>query len=51
MAYTDTSDFDEVIKEGDEYLSRVEEELENEGKKQVLSRVEKGFTKTEMGDN
>ena len=46
MAFTDPSDFDEVIKEGDEYLSRVEEELENEGKKQVLSRVEKGFAKT-----
>ena len=46
MAFTDPSDFDEVIKEGDEYLSRIEEELENEGKKQVLSRVEKGFAKT-----
>ena len=46
MAFTGPSDFDEVIKEGDEYLSRVEEELENEGKKQVLSRVEKGFAKT-----
>ena len=46
MAFTDPSDFDEVIKEGDEYLSRVEEELENEGKKQVLSRIEKGFAKT-----
>ena len=46
MAFTDPSDFDEVIKEGDKYLSRVEEELENEGKKQVLSRVEKGFAKT-----
>ena len=46
MAFTDPSDFDEVIKEGDEYLSRMEEELENEGKKQVLSRVEKGFAKT-----
>ena len=46
MAFTDPSDFDEVIKEGDEYLSRVEEELENEKKKQVLRRVEKGFAKT-----
>ena len=46
MAFTDPSDFDKVIKVGDEYLSRVEEELENEGKKQVLSRVEKGFAKT-----
>ena len=42
MVFTDPSDFDEVIKEGDEYLTRVEE-LENEGKKQVLSRVEEGF--------
>ena len=46
MVFTDPSDFDEVIKEGDEYLSRVEEELENEGKKQVLSRIEKGFAGT-----
>ena len=46
MAFTDPSDFDEVIKEGDEYLSRVEEELGNEGRKQVLSRMEKGFAKT-----
>ena len=46
MAFTDPSDFNEVIKEGDEYLSRVEEELENEGRKQVLSRIEKGFAKT-----
>ena len=52
MAFTNPSDLDEVIKEGDEYLSRVEEELENEGKKQVLSRVEKGFDKDcEMGNN
>ena len=46
MVFTDPSDFDEVIKEGDKYLSRVEEELENEGKKQVLSRIEKGFAET-----
>ena len=46
MVFGDPSDFDEVIKEGDEYLSRMEEELENEGKKQVLSRIEKGFAKT-----
>ena len=46
MVFTDPSDFDEVIKEGDEYLSRMEEELENEGKKQVLSRIEKGYAKT-----
>ena len=46
MVFTDPSDFDEVIKEGDEYLSRVEEELENEGKKQILSRIEKGFART-----
>ena len=46
MAFTDPSDFDEVLKEGDEYLSKVEEELGNEGRKQVLSRVEKGYAKT-----
>ena len=46
MVFGDPSDFDEVIKEGDEYLSRMEEELENEGKKQVLSRIEKGFAET-----
>ena len=46
MVFADPSDFDEVIKEDDEYLSRMEEELENEGKKQVLSRIEKGFAKT-----
>ena len=46
MAFADPSDFDEVLKEGDEYLSRVEEELGNEGRKQVLSRIEKGFAKT-----
>ena len=36
IVFADPSDFDEVIKEGDEYLSRIEEELENEGKKQVF---------------
>ena len=46
MAFTDPSDFDEVLKEGDEYLSKIEEELGNEGRKQILSRIEKGFTKT-----
>ena len=46
MAFTDPSDFDEVLKEGDEYLSKVEEELGNEGRKQILSRIEKGFAKT-----
>ena len=45
MAFTDPSDFDEVLKEGDEYLSKIEEELGNEGRKQILSRVEKGFAK------
>ena len=45
MAFTDPSDFDEVLKEGDEYLSKVEEELGNEGRKQILSRIEKGFAK------
>ena len=46
MAFTDPSDFDEVLREGDEYLSKIEEELGNEGRKQVLSRIEKGFAKT-----
>ena len=46
IAFTDPSDFDEVLKEGDEYLSKIEEELENEGRKQILSRIEKGFAKT-----
>ena len=27
MAFTDPSDFDEVLEEGDEYLSKIEEEL------------------------
>ena len=46
IAFTDPSDFDEILREGDEYLSKIEEELGNEGKKQVLSRIEKGFAKT-----
>ena len=46
IAFTDPSDFDEVLREGDEYLSKIEEELENEGRKQILSRVEKGFAET-----
>ena len=46
IAFTDPSDFDEVLREGDEYLSKIEEELGNEGRKQILSRVERGFAKT-----
>ena len=46
IAFTDPSDFDEFLREGDEYLSKIEEELGNEGRKQILSRVEKGFAKT-----
>ena len=46
MAFTDPSDFDKVLEEGDEYLSKIEEELGNEGRKQILSRIEKGFAKT-----
>ena len=46
IAFTDSSDYDEVLREGDEYLSKVKEELGNEGRKQVLSRIEKGFAKT-----
>ena len=45
ITFTDPSDFDEVLREGDEYLSKIEEELGNEGRKQVLSRVEKGFAR------
>ena len=46
IAFTDPSDFDEVLREGDEYLSKIEGELANEGRKQILSRIEKGFAKT-----
>ena len=46
IAFTDPSDFDEGLREGEEYLSKIEEELGNEGRKQILSRVEKGFAKT-----
>ena len=46
IAFTDPSDFDEVLRGGEEYLSKIEEELGNEGRKQILSRVEKGFAKT-----
>ena len=46
IAFADPSDFDEVLREGDEYLSKIEEELGNEGRKQILSRIEKGFAKT-----
>ena len=45
IAFTDPSDFDEILKERDEYLNKIEEELGNEGRKQILSRVEKGFAK------
>ena len=52
MAFTDPSDFEEVLKEGDEYLSKIEEELGNEGRKQILSRIEKGSAKNcKMGNN
>ena len=46
IAFTDPSDFDEVLREGDEYLGKIEEELANKGRKQILSRIEKGFAKT-----
>ena len=46
MSFTDPADFDEVIKEGDAYLSKVEQELGNEEKKQILSRIEKDYAKT-----
>ena len=50
MAFTDPADFEEVIKEGDAYLSKVEEELGNEEKKQVLSR-ERICKNSEVGNN
>ena len=47
MAFTDPSDFEEVLKEGDEYLSpKLRKNWEMRGEKQVLSRIEKGFAKT-----
>ena len=46
IAFTDPSDFDEVLREGDEYLGKIEEELGNEERKQILSRIEKGFVRT-----
>ena len=46
IAFTDPSDFDEVLREGDDYLGKIEEELGNEERKQILSRTEKGFAKT-----
>ena len=46
MAFTDPADFERVLEEGDVYLSKVEEELDNEGKRQILSRVEEGYGKT-----
>ena len=45
MAFTDPTDFEEVLKEGDAFLSKVEEELGGEDKKQILSRVEEGYAK------
>ena len=46
IAFTDPVDFERVLEEGDVYLSKVEDELDNEGKKQILSRVEEGYGKT-----
>ena len=45
MSFTDPTDFEEVLKEGDAFLSRVEEKLDSEDKKQILSRVEEGYAK------
>ena len=41
MTFTEPSDFDEIIREGEEYLSRVEQELGASGKVSILSREEK----------
>ena len=46
MAFTDPADFEEIIKEGDDFLSKVEQEIGNEGKKKILSRVENGYARS-----
>ena len=43
MTFTEPSDFDEIIKEGDEYLSRVEQEIGASGKVKILTKEGKGF--------
>ena len=42
FTFTDPADFEEVIKEGDEYLSRVEQELGADSKITIMPREEKG---------
>ena len=43
MTFTEPSDFDEVIKEGEQYLSRVEQELGAVGGVSILTKEGKGF--------
>ena len=43
MTFTEPSDFDEVIKEGDQYLSKVEQELGAVGGVSILTKEGKGY--------
>ena len=45
MIFTEPSDFDEVIREGEDYLSRVEQELGASSKVSILTREGKGYEK------
>ena len=45
FTFTDPADFDEVIKEGDEYLSRVEQELGADSRVTIMPREGKGYDK------
>ena len=45
FTFTDPADFEEVIKEGDEYLSRVEQELGTDSKITIMPREGKGYDK------
>ena len=45
FTFTDPEDFEEVIKEGDEYLSRVEQELGADSRITILPREGKGYDK------
>ena len=45
MTFTEPRDFDEVIREGEEYLSRMEQELGPSDKVSILTKEGKGFEK------
>ena len=45
FTFTDPTDFEEVIKEGDEYLSRVEQELGADSRITIMPREGKGYDK------